>query len=277
MNKLISAGFDRLKKDKIFWACMAALLLYSAITVLNGCRQALSPSMAEYDYQLDHYYYSYCLPIGLFCSVFISLYLNTEYRDGTMRNKIIVGHARWEIYLSNLVVSLSAVFLMLLTCLLGGLAGIPFLGPWHSMSMLAVNLLVSFLYVAAYGALFTFVSMLSTNKVLSQILAILLFLGMLVMSAKFYEALMQPEMTQNIVITTEEGMRLGEPLPNPKYISGPVRDAYEFLVDLLPTGQCLQMYDLKVVRPLRMALLSLCIVFGITAAGLALFRRKDLN
>lgn len=277
MRKLISAGFARLKKDKIFWACIAASLLYSAISVLNGSRQALLPDMLEYNYKLDHYYYSYCLPIGLFCAVFISLFLSTEYHDGTLRNKIIAGHARWEVYLSSLIVSLGAVFLMLLACLVGGLAGIPLLGPWHSVGKLAVYLLISFLYVAAYGALFTFVGMLSSHKALSQTLAILLFLGLLLMAGNLYSKLQEPEMTNDIIITADQGMEIGDPMPNPKYVSGTLRDAYELLVDFLPGGQCLQMYDAGIARPFRMMLSSLVIVFGVTAAGIILFQRKDLN
>lgn len=277
MRKLISAGFARLKRDRIFWACLIILLLYTVLSMLNGCRQALSPDMLEYDFRLDRYYYGYCLPIGLFCSVFISLFLSTEYRDGTLRNKVIAGHARWEIYLSSLTVSLGAVLLMLLACLTGGLAGIPFLGPWQNVSRLAVYLLISFLYTAAYAGIFTFVSMLFSHRTLSPVLSILLFLGLLLCAGNLYAALQEPETVSNVIISMEEGMQMGEPVPNPNYVDGVRRDIYDFIVDLLPTGQCLKMYDGNIANPLRVMLLSLCIAVGITAGGIALFRRKDLN
>lgn len=277
MKKLVSAGFARLKKDKAFWACLVILLLYTLITVLNGCRQALMPSMLEHNFKLDHYYYGYCLPIGLFCSVFTSLYLSTEYRDGTLRNKVIAGHARWEIYLSGLIVSLAAVMLMLLACLAGGLAGIPLIGPWQSAGRLAVYLLISFFYTAAYTAIFTFVSMLFSHKTLSPVVSILVFLGLLLCAGKLYSALQEPEMNSDIIISMEEGMQIADPTPNPNYVDGLRRDVYEFLVDLLPTGQCLEMYDMSIANPLRNLLSSLCIIIGMTAAGIALFCRKDLN
>ncbi|MCI9276648.1 ABC transporter permease [bacterium D16-50] len=277
MKKLISAGLARLKKDKIFWICLIALLLYTLISMLNSCRQALLPEMSEYAYTLDRYYYSYSLHIGLFCAVFISLHINTEYRDGTMRNKIITGHGRLEIYLSNLIVSLTAILSMLLVCLAGGLAGIPFIGPWQSFQKLAVYLLISLLYVAAYTAIFTLVSMLFTHKALSQILTILLFLGLLLLAGNLYTALQEPEMISNITITMEEGMKMADPTPNPKYVSGDLRNVYQFLVDFLPTGQCLQMYSSEIAHPLRMMLSSLSIFIGTTAIGIVFFRRKDLN
>ena len=81
----------------------------------------------------------------------------------------------------------------------------------------------------------------------------------------------------NVTISTEDGMQMGEPAPNPNYVDGPRRDLYDFIVDLLPTGQCLKMYDNNIANPLRAMALSLCITVGTTAGGIALFRRKDLN
>lgn len=276
MRKLISAGAVRLKKDKLFWGCLVILLLYSALVMLNGCRQALAPGMQEYHYGLDHYYYSYCLPIGFFCAVFISLYLGTEYRDGTLRNKVIAGYARWEIYLSGFTVSLGAVFLMLLSCLVGGLVGIPFLGPWQNMQRLAVYLLISFLYTAAFAAVFTLVSMLFSYRSLSQVLSVLLLIGLLLFAGKLFAALQEPEKVSDVTISAEDGMHFGDPSPNPNYVEGSRREVYDFIVDLLPTGQCLKMYGGDITDPLRNMLLSLGITAGTTAAGIALFKRKDL-
>lgn len=277
MKKLLSAGFSRLKKDIVFWACVAAILLYAVVTMLNGCRQAQTTQMQEYGYGLDHYYYSYCLPIGLFCSVFTCIYLSTEYRDGTVRNKIIAGHTRTEIYLSGLIVSFAATLFMLLASLAGGLAGIPFIGSWQSVPRLAVYLLISVLNAAAFAAISTFIGILFSYKAVSQTLTILAFLGLLVWAGTICAALQEPEMTSNIILSMGEGMQLGEPTPNPKYVSGALRDVYEFLMDFLPTGQCLQMYELNIARPLRVMLSSLGITAGMTAAGIFIFRKKNLN
>ena len=102
MRKLLSVNFSRLWKDKIFWLCMGAMLIYSVVYMLNGSRQA-AISLSEYNYSIDKYYFHFALAIGAFCSLFSSMFLGTEYSDGTIRNKIIVGHTRTSIYLANLI------------------------------------------------------------------------------------------------------------------------------------------------------------------------------
>ena len=241
MNKLLSSGFSRLKRDKIFWVSIVALLLYSIVYMLNGCRQALSHDMAEFKYPLDAYYFHYGLSIGLFCSVFTSIFL-----------------------------------FMLLAWLIGALVGIPFLGPWKMGPLLLLYLLISVLFLAAFSAIFTFIGMLTSYKTIAQVFSLLFFFALLMGGSMLYEALQQPEMTSPIVMTTE-GMQVADPVPNPSYVTGPLRSIYEFLVDLLPTGQGIQMFDLNIRHPLRMILSSLGITAGVSAIGICLFRRKNLS
>lgn len=70
---------------------------------------------------------------------------------------------------------------------------------------------------------------------------------------------------------------MGEPTPNPDYISGGVRAAYEFLLDLLPTGQSILLANLELARPLRGALCSAFIAGAAALGGLWTFRKKDLR
>ncbi len=277
MNKLLSAGFTRLKKDKILWIAMGALLLYAIIHMLNGCRQATSDTMSEYNYPLERYYFHYAFFIGMFCSVVTGMFLGTEYSDGTLRNKLIVGHTRSALYLSNLIISFTASVLLLLVWLIGALVGVPTLGFWRMGPGFLIYLAVSICYLAAFSALFTFIGMLISNKSLAAVTSLLFFIGLLVLGSYLYQALQQPEFDTNIIITMEEGMQLGEPTPNPAYLTGVKREIYQFFADFLPTGQCVQMTELNILHPLRMILSSLSITAVITAAGIFLFRKKDLN
>jgi ABC-2 type transport system permease protein len=276
MNKLLSSGFSRLKRDKIFWVSIVALLAYSIIYMLNGCRQSLSREMAEFSYSLDVYYFHYGLSIGLFCSVFTSIFLGVEYQNGAIRNKLIIGHTRTAIYLSNLLVSFTASIFMLLAWLIGALVGIPFLGTWKMGPLLLLYLLISVLFMAAFSAIFTFIGMLTSYKTIAQIFSLLFFFALLLGGSMLYEALQQPEMTSPILMTMD-GMQIADPVPNPSYVTGPLRSVYEFLVDLLPTGQGIQLFDLNIRHPLRMILSSLGITAGVTAVGIRIFQKKDLN
>ena len=45
--------------------------------------------------------------IGFFISLFTTLFVGLDYANGTIRNKIVVGHSRIKIYLSNLIISIT--------------------------------------------------------------------------------------------------------------------------------------------------------------------------
>ena len=277
MNKLLSAGFTRLRKDKVLWGAVAVMLLYSVINMLNGCRQATSSAMAEYNYPLDRYYFQYALLIGMFCSVVTGMFLGPEYSEGTLRNKLIVGHTRPAVYLSNLMISFSASLLLLLTWLVGALTGVPTLGFWKMGSGLLLYLAVSICYLAAFSAIYTFLSMLISRKSIAEVGSLLLFFCLLLLGSSIYQALKEPEFVNNIIMTMEEGMQMGDPMPNPNYLTGMKREIYQFLADFLPTGQCVQMFDLNLAHPLRMIICSLSITAATTAGGIFLFQRKNLN
>lgn len=66
-------------------------------------------------------------------------------------------------------------------------------------------------------------------------------------------------------------------LPNPNYLQPVPRAVCRFPIDLLPTGQCLQISARSVEQFWRMPLLSLSAIAASTCAGLLLFRRKDLK
>ena len=65
-----------------------------------------------------HLLYLYRHPAVRFCQPFIG----TEYSDGTIRNKIVVGHSRSTIYLANLLTCCFAGLIMCLCFILPTLA-----------------------------------------------------------------------------------------------------------------------------------------------------------
>ena len=42
--------------------------------------------------------------MGLVAAILTSMFIGSEYSDGTIRNKLVVGHSRMRIYLANLIV-----------------------------------------------------------------------------------------------------------------------------------------------------------------------------
>lgn len=276
MRKLLAADFSRLWKDKTFWLCMGAMLVYSIVYMLNGCRQA-TISLSEYHYSIDEYYFHFAIVIGAFCALFSSMFLGTEYSDGTIRNKIVVGHTRTSIYLANFMLIFSATLMIMLVWMLGALVAVPVLGVWKIGSIhLLMYLLIAVMFVAAFSGIFTLVSMLSANKAATVAAAMLLFLGLLVFASMIYNGLAQPEMVSGVEITAN-GMEMGEPAPNPNYISGKMRILCEFILDFLPTGQGVQMWQLEISNPIRMLIASVFITAATTLGGIFVFKRKNLK
>ncbi len=276
MNKLLRSNFSRLWKSKIFWICMGAMLVYAIVYMLNGCRQA-EMDMSEYQYSIDNYYFHFALLIGFFCALFSSMFFGTEFSDGTIRNKIFVGHTIESIYLAGLITTFTATLLIMSVWLVGALAAVPTLGFWKiGVFRLVMFLLISVMFVLAFSAIFTVINMLSSNKALTVLVSILLFLGLLVFASVIYNSLSEPETVSGVLIT-QNGLEMAEPSPNPNYITGVKREIFSFIVDFLPTGQGIRLWRLEITNPVRMLASSLFIAVISTSGGLFAFKRKNIK
>ena len=89
--------------------------------------------------------------------MFSCLFLSVEYAEGTIRNKLTVGHTRREVYLSSFLTVFAACVCMALAWLVGSLAGVPLLGfltMGPAGMILCVAVVVGF--TAAFSAIYTF-------------------------------------------------------------------------------------------------------------------------
>ena len=276
MNNLLQANLNRLFKNRVFWLCVAVMLFLSAGVMLNGCRQAAQNSDI-YTYNLDGFFFNTVPLTGMFFAVFTSLFLGTEYGDGTVRNKVAAGHTRENIYLANFLATAAASGLLLVAWFVGGLVGVPALGGFQiGMAGLAVYLGVCILFSVALTAIFTLIGMLCTNKATTAVLSMLVFLGLLIVASIMYNRLHEPEFYSGIVMTAD-GMQMGDPTPNPDYLRGTLRTVYELAVAALPTGQAILMANLEIARPVFGAAASVLITLIVTGAGVFFFRKKDLK
>ena len=270
MTNLLSANLFRLRKSILFWV---TLLLCAAA----GAWQPLQTYL-EYQrkFPLDAIFFVYAMLIGLVLSVFLPLFFGSEYSDGTIRNKLAAGHTRLSVYLSSLIVSILAAFLFCGVYILCTLAvGVPLLGGPKAPGPLLTSLILSLLMAAAWCAIFTVLIMNFSRKAASAVSCILLFLLIFGIALTVYQILDAPEFYPSFGLV--DGEMVSEMVRNPDYLQPEERWPYELLLDLDPVGQAIQYTDGTVTRPLQMALCSLGVFAVTTAAGLALFRRKDLK
>lgn len=276
MSRLLYANFARLKKDKVFWIAMLFMFGFGVIVILNNYME-----MKKYEgmIPLDYVFFAYAMIVGIVVSAFVSLYIGTEYSDGTIRNKLIIGHMRSCIYLSNLFTCIVAAFFMIMAYMIpAGILGRGLLGKFDmGIKAALIQVLGSLVMVAAMCAIFTLLGMLIQNKAISAIAAVGGIFVFLFAAIYLFTALSQPETYSGYELDANGQVTEAEEEINPDYISGTRRVIYETLVDVLPTGQSIQYSSSEVESPGRLALYSAVITVVVTGLGVVAFQRKDLK
>lgn len=278
MSKLLRANLVRLWKNKVFWIGFLLLTTF-------GAGQRVGLSMDVEAHYLDETFWIDALLIGIILSAFISLFVGTEFEDGTIRNKIVMGHSRSEIYFANVTVCIFAGWLMCLGCLISSLlAGIPLLGFFHTeISIILLEGICVFALSAAYAAIFNLIAMLSHNRAVTAIICISLAMLFLFFGTAISNKLKQGEgfyipdhELGQYEIADEQN---AEWVSNPNYLEGTERRIYEIAFNILPGGQSLQLSGMVdgSQNYIEMFIASLAWIALSCGCGLILFRKKDLK
>ena len=281
MRKLLSANFSRLWKSRVFWLGMGAMCGLGIMAIIMRYRDILEDPNYAYT-TADGFWLLGGLYLPVALSVFISLWLGTEYHDGTMRNKLTVGHTRREIYAANWLTSTISSLMMhigylLMVAIFGTLLLEPFTTPaW----VLVIFALVSLLTVAAMSSIFVMTAMLVSSKSTSAVLSMTIALMMLFGSIAVHNSLTAPEFYENNFQMSVNGEIVqGDPIPNARYLRGAKREVYQFIQDFQPAGQMMQFNAEEDVPDhfRRFPVYSLLFTAITTGIGYVLFRRKDIK
>ena len=271
MRKLLRANFSRLRTSRVLWLCMAAAFGVSVFFLLqmSGGNENMRT--------LDEAFLQVLPFLTILYAVWIGLFLGLDYQDGTMRNKLIAGHTRGAVYLSQLLAAIGGCLAVLLAWALSVAVGAVkfgwFTAPWQTLLLQAA---VIVLMTAAVAAILTLLSMLVTNRAVAAVAAMLVVFGLLLLGSYFYNALCEPEMLSGAVMT-ETGFEVGDPVPNPKYVAGTLRTVFQLLLNVLPSGQAILLANQELARPGLALCASLCIILLTAGVGIAVFKRKDLK
>ena len=117
MLKLLHAGFSRLHKSRLLLLCMTAAFAVSSLFLLQigGSEESV--------WALDEALLQILPFLPVLYAAFIGLFLGVEYQDGTMRNKIVAGHTRSAVYLSQLLTAMLGCLGILLAWALSAAVG----------------------------------------------------------------------------------------------------------------------------------------------------------
>ncbi|MDO5559678.1 MAG: ABC transporter permease subunit [Oscillospiraceae bacterium] len=278
MSKLLSANFSRLFKSKIFWAGMIFMFGFAAFLIIMSRIQNGADSSGSRE--MDSAVFAGTILIPVVTAVFSGIFLGTEYSDGTMRNKIIVGHTRASVYLSDLAVCCAGSLLMNVMFIITIIAlGVPLLGMTAAdTGKMIISFLIISAALCAWCAVLVFISILIHSKSAGVVTAIITGFVMMMGAIALYTRYTEPEYYPgDYMYTDSNGEITSDMVKNPGYLTGTKRKVYKTLLDLIPSGQFMQINQGSLDNELLKTLYSMSIIVVFTCGGIILFRKKDLK
>ena len=274
MRKLLSANLSRLWRSKLLSfvlltaAAMSGLLLFA--------NQFNSASSVKF---MDFPFFSQFIYNPVIFAAFITLFLGTEYSDGTLRNKLSIGHSRGSVYATNLCasifLSLAFVIAQILVCLgIGLLVFEPFRMP---MEYVAVAAITACMTAVTSASIFTAFAMNIQNKAVSIIGMVGLSFAVMLLVSMIAGVLYAPEMVYEYTEKTTTVLIYGPLVPNPGYIRGTARTIAEWVNDILPQGQLYSIYAYDFDRYTRWPFTSAMVLGVSTVLGYYSFSKKDIK
>ena len=281
MSDLLSAGIYRYRKSAMFWIMLAITLILGMVVGM----------IADSSYDVEITYFA-----GLFLVIAIqsSLMVGIEFSNGVVRNKLVAGHGKGMVFLSELVLSLIAATLLFVV-FYGAFA--VFNMQWlddidaRDMAVVVVGLWLVHLSLAAVCTAICF--FIPYYSAIAAVLNIVLVIAMAFVGNDLRSKFDEPEYIY--MYTHDEN---GNMIPvyddnrNPKYIP---RDSAEYFLlhtayYIMPNGQLIDYCSAvskkqwvgtikeKYMDDLKTAPLYSLLTIGIcTAAGLICFRKKNLK
>lgn len=268
MRNLLQANLRRMVRSRAFLVTLLAWLAYTVLVVLSCWDHCAAGDRYTLEFLLTAGYVllSYVPLSSLILAPLLSLYLGADYGNGTLRNKLIVGHTRTEVYLADLLACILVPVVMdaLYLLLAGALCVQPILRVSGSLLRFPLGqvlawIAVSLLARAAWAAIIKLVVTALGNRTAAAIAALLLVAA--------------------AALAATKGIREISYLSRHLEEAGNAErmNAWQMVLDIMPTGQYYQVSRLDTPGLWRMPLLSLGVIAGATGIGLLLFRRKDLK
>lgn len=280
MRKLLFANFSRLWKNKVFWVLEGFCFGFGVFAYILVAINTRNLGQGWLEYNAHAYFYLPILFIAVVIAIFACFYIGTDYSDGTLRNKLIVGHSRAGIYLSYFLTATIVALLLVAAYLLAvPVVGLPFSGsavitcvelqPWRIMNFILV--------IIEYTALFVLLSMLDSNKARNVVISLLVAFSVIMVGMMLYGRYAQPEFVNHVVALPDGGIELKQGAANSKYLSGTTRTVVEWFTLILPSGSVMLSLDRNLDFDWRNPVLSVILIVVLTSIGIWLFKKKDIR
>ena len=271
MGSLIRSHLARLWKSPVYWLALLVMFPYG-LGLCNSATGDLASGVASAGLW-GQPLCGFGLLIGIILAAVFGLFFGAEHADGTIRNKLIAGCGRASIYLATLIASFLAALALYGVYLL---AWLPRLGwmlrnfPSPEPGRLALCLAGTLLLTAGQCSLCVMLCMLVQRRavlavVLILLMVLLFFAGIQAQDA--WETATSGGMQLMIDEAGEQRWAFHEP--------GSAGALTTALYDALPGCQAYRYMELDATP--MMLVWSAALTVLTTAAGLVLFKRKDIK
>lgn len=277
MRKLLTANCRYFIRNRLFQIELLVCILLSGWIMFANYSAKIQAS-AEPLHLENSFFNMYQILSILFASA-ISLIVGTEYSDGTIRNKLIIGHTRSELYFSMLFTTIGTSLAVIAAHGVVSYGIGYFLYGTFSLpaAQIITAIVCALLANLVFTTLFVAIALNCSNKAVSAVVSILSAILIIIAANLIQSKLLESEMTYDSIVITTNGIEYGNMIKNPAYVAGTARKIYELLYHLLPTGQLIQIQSLNFTPWPYWIVLSILLFLAITALGYALFRKKDIK
>ena len=270
MIKLLKVGFFRLKKDVIFWLFIFLTIGMAGFTLFRY--------LSNEGVYLDKILNEFIMYIGLFIAIFVSIFVGKEYGQGIIRNKIIVGHSRISIFLSNLIISIVVSLLCeLIYLIIVFLIGIPLFGQMQmSFSQFAIVLLNTALVIISFCSIYNFITMICSEITISISICIILFVAMFVAQAALGFTANSRKYIEHAFWDNGNKYIISQE-PDPNYPGDEKVKQARTLYLSIPQGQAMKIGGNDLTYSAQMAISSIILIGVVNIVGVCIFSKKELK
>lgn len=281
MIRLLHANFYRLKKNKVFIGIIIITIIASFVMLFD----TYQGNIANEKYNMtktpiDRTYIIYINIISFLIAIFVSIFVGTDYSDGTIRNKIIVGHSRKNIYLSNLIISIVVgLVLEIIHLTIVTIIGIPLIGKIQMNILDFLYIILNMiLLIIVFSSIFNFISMLCSNVTLSTVGSLLLILIMYVFCMSI-SVVANSTKELKIQDFDENGNLITQYIEDKNYPGDFNKNLCKTVINILPTGQAMELSDVNIdMKEIKIyPLYSLGGIIIINVLGIYMFNKKELK
>lgn len=240
MFRLLRAGIRRYLHSVVFWLAVIAIVSI-----------ALDAGMRARERAVD----DFCVLLFFVVSAVVTVsFIGRESAEGGFRNKVIIGHTKGSIFLSELILSIVCNLLLAIIFF-----SVFFIINNYIFARFPVDLIITMLIDCllsgiCFTAILASVCCLISNRIASAMISILLVFAMVLGTNEIEHALLQPEYFESYSSTLEEWTdeegnvhhehvkdeESVQKTDNPAYISEPLRTVYKVVYNISPSGHISQ-------------------------------------